>query len=227
TLADVRIDEGASGTGSRAAPFAFLAIGAVWLCFLFFLVSTMSFGAIQNFAPAVFAAVYGLSLASATTALTAYHLGSAAGILAGGFLAGRHPAREERVIATMLLLAALTAIGLATGAAPAWVVLPGMAIVGFCTGAATPSRDLLVRRAALSRCGPDALGRVYGFVYSGLDVGLAVAPLLFGGLLDRGHHLLVLGGVATLQILAVAAALAVGRRETSARVADGRALTSR
>jgi MFS family permease len=102
------------------------------------------------------------------------------------------------------------ALGLATGGAPGWSILPAMAAIGFCTGAATPSRDMLVRRSALAHSGQDAYGRIYGFVYSGLDAGLALAPLLFGRFLDHGLHRPVLGGVAVLQVLAVAAALAVG-----------------
>jgi predicted MFS family arabinose efflux permease len=203
------------GAAARPAPFAFLGVGAVWLCFLFFLVSTMSFGAVQNYAAPVFTSVYGLSLRSATGALTAYLLGAACGIVAGGFLAARNRAHEERVIAAMLLAAALVAVALATGAVPAWSILPAMALVGFCTGSATPSRDLLVRRAAVTTCGPEAFGRVYGFVYSGLDVGLALAPLAFGRLLDAGLHLPVLGGFAVLQVLAVLAAVAVGRRRAA------------
>jgi hypothetical protein len=86
-----------------------------------------------------------------------------------------------------------------------------MALIGFCTGTATPSRDLLVRRAAMERFGQLSFGRIYGFVYSGLDVGLAVAPILFGRLMDWGMFSAVLFGVALFQALAVLAALRVGR----------------
>ncbi|MBK8768590.1 MAG: hypothetical protein IPM01_30300 [Burkholderiaceae bacterium] len=62
-----------------------------------------------------------------------------------------------------------------------------------------PSRDLLVRRvASRSLSGGNkspAFGRVYGFVYSGLDVGLALGPLAFGMLLDAGGRDGVLPGV--------------------------------
>lgn len=194
----------------RRPIFAFLGLGAVWTCFLFFLVSTMAFGALQNFGPAVFRQIYGLSLGAAASALTAYLLGSAGGIVVGGFLAARHEA-HDRLIAIGLSAAAVAALVLASGALPPWSVLPAMAFIGFCTGGATPSRDLLVRRAALARAGAGAFGRVYGFVYSGLDVGLALAPLLFGRLLDAGLFRPVLAGVAVLQGLAVLAALAAGR----------------
>ena len=130
--------------------------------------------------------------------------------MAGGVLAARR-SEHDRLIAVALLAAAATALVVALGAVPGWTVLPGMAVIGFCTGAATPSRDLLVRRAAMARFGAGSFGRIYGFVYSGLDLGLAVAPLVFGGLMDRGLHRPVLVGVAALQTLAVVAALRVGR----------------
>jgi hypothetical protein len=51
---------------------------------------------------------------------------------------------------------------------------------------------------------------VYGFVYSGLDIGLAISPLVFGPLLDAGRHNAPLVGVAVLQVAALLLALAVG-----------------
>ena len=74
-----------------------------------------------------------------------------------------------------------------------------MTAIGYSTGIAGPSRDLLVRRAATSRFGQAAYGRVYGFVYSGLDSGLALAPLLFGGLMDSRRFAAVLIGIAALR----------------------------
>ena len=202
--------ERAAADAAGGSPFAFLAVGAVWACFLFFFASTMGFGALQNFAPSVFRNVYGLSLAASASALTFYLLGGAVGIAAGGFLAARFQA-HERVVAALLVSAAILALVLASGELPGAAVAPFMALMGFCTGTATPSRDLLVRRAAMDRLGRGAFGRVYGFVYSGLDVGLSTAPLLFGRLMDRGLFQAVLGGVALFQGLAVLAALRVGR----------------
>jgi hypothetical protein len=92
------------------------------------------------------------------------------------------------------------------------MVLPLMAAIGFLTGLAGPSRDLLVRSAATARFGQAAFGRVYGFVYSGLDTGLALAPLVFGGFMNKGQFATVLFGVAILQALAVFTALNVERR---------------
>jgi len=188
--------------------FAFLRSSAVWLCFLFFVLITTAFGALQNFVTPILQNLHGLSLAAAATALSAYLAGGAGGILAGGFLARK--GEHEKLIAVALLLAALLALLVAGVPLAALAVLPLMAAIGFCTGIAGPSRDLLVRRAATSRFGQAAYGRVYGFVYSGLDSGLALAPLVFGGLMDGRRFATVLVGVAVLQGLAVLAALGVG-----------------
>jgi len=199
----------ANASGPLASPFAFLSSAAVWMCFVFFLVTVMAFGALQNFGPTLVQNVYGVSLRAGASALTLYLLGGAAGIALGGFIASR--SQQERVIAIALVAAALTALALSTGAVPRWSVGALFAAMGVCTGIAGPSRDLLVRRAAMERFGQQSLGRVYGFVYSGLDVGLATAPLIFGRLMDKGLFNAVLGGVALLQGLGILAALKVGQ----------------
>jgi MFS transporter, FSR family, fosmidomycin resistance protein len=51
---------------------------------------------------------------------------------------------------------------------------------------------------------------VYGLVYSGLDVGLAVAPVAFGALLDRQMPSAVFAGVAATLVCAIVAALCLG-----------------
>ncbi len=197
--------------GGTASTFGFLGVAAVWLCFAFFLLVTMAFGALQNYATPLMHAMYGLPLAAAAATLTAFLLGGAAGIAAGGVLAVRG-ASHEGLIALALGAAALAAGVIATGVLPAWSVMPAMAVMGFCSGIAGPSRDLLVRRAATARFGQGAYGRVYGFVYSGLDLGLALSPLIFGPLMDAGRFGAVLAGVAFLQGASILAALRVGSR---------------
>ncbi len=198
--------------GAPGSPFAFLGCGPVWLCFGFFLFTTTAFGAFQNFGSPVLQQVYGLTVGLAASAITAFLLGGAGGMALGGFLAGKAMAHDRR-IALILSTAALLALLLASGVVSAALVPLLMACIGFCNGLAGPSRDLLVRRAAAARFGQQAFGRVYGFVYSGLDTGLALSPLLFGPMLDAGHFASVLVGVAILQSIAVLTALGVGRRQ--------------
>lgn len=185
--------------------FAFLASGAVWLSFAFFLLTTMAFGILQNFAPAILSHVYGVSLIVASSGLTAYLVGSGTGMLAAGFLKDG----ADRMVAPALGFAAVMAVVLALGTMPSAALWPLMASIGFGVGFAGPGRDLLVRRAATSRFGRGSFGRVYGFVYSGLDTGQALSPLVFGPILDAGRFRQPLIAIALLQAAALLTALRV------------------
>ncbi len=177
-------------------------------CFVFFFLLTVAFGAMQNFSTAALRAVYGLSLTGAATALSAYMLGAAAGIAAGGFLANR--GEQEKLIAVCVSFGACISLVLACDMVPGWAILPLMALMGFGIGIAGPSRDLLVRKAATQGMGEASYGRVYGFVYSGIDSGQAAAPLIFGSLMDGSHFSLLWIGIAVFQMLAVVSVLRVG-----------------
>jgi MFS family permease len=58
---------------------------------------------------------------------------------------------------------------------------------------------------------PGASGKVYGFVYSGLDLGSSLTPLLFGWLLDRGEPRMVFAGSAVFMLLTIATVVQVRR----------------
>jgi MFS family permease len=207
-------------TVKGAAPnqFAFLRSVPVWLCFAFFFFVTAAFGILQNYSPAILGNVYGMSLVVATGSLTAYLLGSAAGTITGGFLASRNE-RNDRLIAIALGFSALMALLLASGQISAALVIPTMVLLGFGVGTSGPNRDLLVRRAATSQFGKTSFGRIYGFVYSGLDVGLAMSPLVFGPLLDAGKFQAALVAVAMLQVAALLTAMRIGTAARSRAVA--------
>ena len=195
----------------RPGQFAFLASGPVWLSFAFFLLTTMAFGILQNYAPAILSHVYSVSLIVASSGLTAYLVGSGTGMLAAGFLKDR----ADRIVAPALGFAAVMAAVLASGRMPAVALWPLMVGLGFGVGFAGPGRDLLVRRAATSRFGRGSFGRVYGFVYSGLDTGQALSPLVFGPILDAGHFRRPLVAIALLQAAALLTALRVSSRVRS------------
>lgn len=216
-----RVGAGGTATGTT---FGFLGLPAIWLAFMFFLLITAAFGGLQSFSVPVLGGLYGITAAAGVAALTGYLLGSAAGMVVGGFVAVRVH-EHDRTVGGALIGAAVFAATLASGLPPAWSVIPLMVGIGIGVGLAGPSRDLLVRRVATeSLAGGNAspaFGRVYGFVYSGLDVGLALGPLAFGMLLDAGGRDGVLPGVALLQILAVLTVLAMGRRVGSHALKSG------
>jgi FSR family fosmidomycin resistance protein-like MFS transporter len=193
------------GAAPESHALQFLRLPAVWLCFAFFFITAMALGGIQSFAASGLHVMFGMSLALATGAFTAYMLASAAGAVWGGFLASK-TTRHDRTIAFAFAGSGATAFLLATGLPPVWSVLPLMAAIGFGAGVAGPSRDLLIRAAAPK----NATGRVYGVVYSGLDIGLAAAPPLFGLLMDTGHPSWVFIGIGAFQVLALLTATGVG-----------------
>ena len=84
-----------------------------------------------------------------------------------------------------------------------------MAAMGFGVGIASPSRDMLVRKSTVEQVGKGAFGRIYGLVYSGADVGLATAPLIFGMLMDAGKPRFVFAGVSLALVVAIVAAQAI------------------
>ena len=197
------------GSGAPVSTLSILRSPAVLLCFVFFFLITAAFGALQNFSAAALKAMYGLSLATSASCLSAYLLGGAAGIAVGGFLATRRA--QDRIIAACISFGAAMSLLLSSGIVASWAVLPLMALMGAGVGIAGPSRDLLVRKAATKGLGEASYGRVYGFVYSGLDIGLATAPLIFGPIMDGGNVSRLWIGVAIFQGLAVLSALRVGR----------------
>jgi MFS family permease len=81
-------------------------------------------------------------------------------------------------------------------------------LAGFGTGLAGPSRDMLIKRAAP----PGATGRVYGTVYSGLDLGFALAAPVFGALLDHALPHGVFYGASLALVMGVVSASFVGLR---------------
>lgn len=194
----------AAGTVQDSS-FAFMKLPAVWMSFGFFFLTAIALGGIQSFSSSSLVALYGISLASATTAYTAYMLASAAGMVLGGFLATRAQ-RHDRTIALAFVCAALMALLVGAAVVPGWMAVVLMGGIGLAAGVAGPSRDLLIRAAAPK----NATGRVFGIVYSGLDSGLALGPLLFGAMMDRGHPAWVFGCIALFQVLAIGTALTVG-----------------
>ncbi|MGE0098342.1 MAG: MFS transporter [Hydrogenophaga sp.] len=185
---------------------AFLRIPAVWMCFGFFFFYAMALSVVQAFAPVAAGQLHGVPLALVAVCLTTYMVCAAGGMVLGGFLAS-DPARCERVVGVGFGLAAGVALLLALGDVPAAAVPVLFGAMGFTSGIAGPSRDLLVKKSTPE----NATGRVYGVVYSGLDIGQAIAPLIFGLLMDHGQFRGVLLGLALVQLVLIASAFNVRR----------------
>ena len=161
---------------------AMFAQPAIALCFAFFMIQTTASVGLQTFLPSALNSGLDVPLVIAATTVTAYLLGGTGGIVFGGFLAARTQ-RHDRVAAAGLLAGAFLLVFVAAGVVPIALIAPYFALIGFVMGTTGPSRDLIVRNATPK----GAAGRVYGFVYSGLDLGATIGPVWFGLMLD--HHL--------------------------------------
>jgi len=193
---DVNSQRRAAAQTSGAAPAASLAplfSLPVVMCFGYFLLLATGLIGIQNFLPATLGALYGTPLSLATTALTGFLLGASLGVMVGGAIADKGVAPGRIVVGGLFGAAALVVL-VSQLDLPAVALIAAIAGAGFLQGCTTPSRDLIVRGAAPK----GASGRVFGFVYSGLDAGSATAPLIVGLLLDHGRPEQVLMLVAVM-----------------------------
>jgi len=203
----------AKAGGEGGATFDFLRIPAVWMCFGFFFFYAVVISVVQTFAPVAAGHLHAVPVALVAVCLTVYMVASAAGMVVGGFLAS-DPSRCERIVGIGFGVAAALALVLAFAQFPPVMVPVLFGAMGFVSGVAGPSRDLLVKRSTP----PNATGRVYGVVYAGLDIGQALAPLVFGRLMDHGQYASVIAGLALVQAVLIASAFNVTRVRRTALV---------
>jgi FSR family fosmidomycin resistance protein-like MFS transporter len=182
----------------------FLRIPAVWMCFGFFFFYAVVLSTIQAFAPEAARRLHDVPVAWAAMCLTVYMVCAAGGMVAGGFLAS-DPERCERIVGAGFGMAALVALLIGLGHVPAIAVPVLFGAMGFASGIAGPSRDLLVKKSTPE----NATGRVYGVVYSGLDIGQAIAPLFFGALMDHQQYRGVWLGLVFMQAVLITSAFNV------------------
>jgi MFS family permease len=186
---------------------AFMKLPVVWWCFGFFLLSTMTLAVVQSFLVSILKAMHGVSFEAATLTLTAYMLCGAVGMFVGGFIAARSE-NSDRVVALAMAAGAVLLALCGTGLLGATGTMVVLAATGFAVGIGGPSRDMMIKKATPK----GATGRVYGLVYSGLDTGFAISPMVFGVFMDRGWYGATLLGAALVLLLSVVAALGVGQR---------------
>jgi FSR family fosmidomycin resistance protein-like MFS transporter len=172
----------ASGNGARGL----LLTTPVLLLFGFYLLNAMFTSGMQSFSVTALNALHGIDLAFANLILSAFLVMGSAGVLLGGMVADH---TNRYVIVTVGAFATVAALILAVGLLPlpGAVILGAFVLIGLLQGSVRTSRDMLVRKVTP----PGATGRVFAFVMTGLNVGGAISPVLFGVLLDHGVPQLV------------------------------------
>jgi FSR family fosmidomycin resistance protein-like MFS transporter len=169
------------------------------LFFLFFMLGAMAGGGVQSWLVTVLHATKGIDLAVAATALTAYMLGSTTGVLFGGWFADTFKQHVLPFVTGLTVLSALLMVGIDAMNLPVAAIVAMTFLSGLALGASRTPRDVMVKDAAP----PGQIGKVFGFVSSGLPLGAAVTPVPFGILIDKGHPELVLVLVAVILLLSL------------------------
>ena len=179
---------------------------------IFFTLLSLSNGGIGSFGVVALMSGYDASFSSANLALTAFLGASAAGVLAGGFLADRTQ-RHGQVAAACFGINAVIVLVIATINLPAALLTAAMGTAGFLGGVIAPSRDMLVLNAAP----PGAAGRAFGIVSTGFNIGGIISPLLYGWIMDQNLPHWVFGCSAAFMVLTVLLALATDRGPQASR----------
>jgi MFS family permease len=180
---------------------------SILMALIYFTLLSTAFTGVQNYLPTLLPEVQGVSLQFATTVTTFYLAVYALGSLAGGWLADR-VSSHDRLIGFGLIPMMGLVLAMGYIAMPAPVLMLAAMGTGFFGGMTIPSRDMLVRGATPK----GSEGRVFGFVYSGLDLGALIAPPVIGYMLDHGANHAPFLFIAATIVITLAPAFFVARR---------------
>lgn len=198
------------GDGSETAKQSILTPAIIVLT-IFFMLLGLSNAGINNFGVVALMTGYGVTFSAANIALTAFLGASAAGVLAGGYLADR-TSRHGSVAAACFGINAVIITIIATVNLPSVVLTIAMGLAGFLGGVIAPSRDMLVRNAA-----PEgAAGRAFGIVSTGFNFSGILSPLLYGWIMDQSMPHWVFGASVVFMVLTVVLALVTDRKPAAA-----------
>ena len=159
-----------------------LARVVVVACFALFCLSAMGQIGLQTFTASALFNLFQTPLTTGNAAVTSFLLATCLGILTGGVIADRTTHHQGLAMICLAIPAMAGVIPgfVPLGSAGLWSVF---AVMGLGFGVQIPLRDMLVRAVAPRH----SSGKVFGFVYSGLDVGGVITPVLFGWLVDHNH----------------------------------------
>ena len=184
---------------------SFVRQGPLVAVFAFYLLSMMAVVGLQSFTTVLAVDAYGVGESTANALLTLHLSATAVGVVAGGPIADRVPFRW--ILIAMFGLSA-GGVWLLVASAGAGVVVAGavLTLVGLLVGLALPARDAFANSVA----DPAAVGKSFGFFFTGLSLGAVVSPVLLGALIDRWS--VSIAFVAVGALLVAAASVVVVRR---------------
>lgn len=169
---------------------------AILFLFLYYAMNQLAGGGLKTFAVAGLVETHDTAATLANAAFTTFLACNAGGVLFGGWLADVTK-RAELMAAVGLGLSAIVMAIIGVWDLPGFLLIAIFAFAGLTNGIIGPARDLLVRRSSPK----GSMGKVFGFVFSGQTIGMALAPLLFGFMIDSGVPAWIFYGSAIFTVL--------------------------
>lgn len=209
------LGEDSAPAGPEAAAEKAFAGSAIKLLFsapilsglLFFVGISVTSHGINTFSVATLTLMYGEPLTTVGFVLTVYLFATPAGVLLGGWVADR-VRRHDLVAAGCFVVMALSIFAVAALPMGLAGIAVLFAIAGLVSGVVSPSRDMMIRSVTPK----GEMGKVFGFVSTGFNIGGMIAPLIFGYLLDHAAPASVFWVVGFAALATVATVLYTGER---------------
>ena len=173
------------------------------LAFLFFAFMAMGSVGLMTLGAGALIQLIDISSNLANGAISLQLTGTIGGVLVGGFIADRITRHDYMTALVILIGALLLQLFPAFKLADPYVFVPILIVYGLLYGIAGPMRDMVIR--SITPAG--AAGKVFGFTYSGMDVGSAISGVIFGYLLQKELPEFVFIGVGLVMIIGVAIVL--------------------
>lgn len=157
-----------------------LASRPVLLLFAFFAMSSLASNGLHSFSIPALNALHETSVVDAGFAVGTYMLVSSFAVLAGGWISDQIH-RQDRFAALAYLCSILAVLLIALLPLHYVLLVAAFGLAGFCHGVIRPARDLMVRDVAP----PGSTGKVFGFIFTGQNVGGGIAPVILGAAMDN------------------------------------------
>ena len=207
---EVLNDAGRAQPGSRAAT----PTGGLRLLFsvpiltglAFFTGISMAGHGISDFGVSALHLLHEISTVQAAALLSVFLFASPVGVLAGGWIADRTK-HHDRIAALCFVTMAAMFFPVAAFDLSVQTIVALFLVAGLANGLVAPSRDMMIRAVTP----PGQMGKVFGFVSTGYNVGGIVAPIIFGYVLDHANPSLLFWLVGLISLATVATVFATGR----------------
>ncbi len=207
----MRLDGDAGDAGSHHSGLRLLFSMPILMGLLFFTGISLAGHGISDFSVSALHLIYDAPLVEASVVLSAFLFAGPVGVLLGGYVADRTP-HHDRFAALCFVVMALMIFTVAAMDLSLHTIAVLFAVAGLFNGLVAPSRDMMIRAVTP----PGEMGKVFGFVSIGYNIGGIAGPVMFGYLLDHADPGLLFWVVGAISLTTVGTVLATGRHGRAA-----------